>query len=245
MHSILLEEDTNGVRILTMNRTDKLNALNSELTEALVAGLQSAEDDVSVRAIILTGAGRAFCVGADTSEFSALTPRNAELVEGRAALTARLHSMVPQMSKPVIAAVDGYAIGGGAGLAVSCDYVVAGENAVFAYPEIKHGIVAAIVMTSLVKHAGRKTAFDLVSTGRRIGPNDAKSIGLVTECVSSAVLMDRARDLAAGFAAANAEAFAATKKLLNAVADMALLDGIELGRQVNARMRGFTAGQSS
>jgi enoyl-CoA hydratase/carnithine racemase len=242
---MLLEEDRDGVRVLTINRPDKLNALNSALTEALVVGLQSAQDDPSVRAVILTGAGRAFCVGADTSEFSSLTPQNAELVERRAALTARLHGIVAQMSKPVIAAVHGYAMGGGAGLAVSCDYVVAAENAVFAYPEIRHGIVAAIVMTSLVKHAGRKTAFDLVSTGRSIGADEAKSIGLVTECVTSATLMDRAGELASLFAAANVEAFAATKQLLNAVADMTLLEGIDLGRQVNARMRGFNAGRSA
>ena len=242
---MLLEEDRDGVRVLTMNRPDKLNALNSALTEALVVGLRSAEDDPSVRAVILAGAGRAFCVGADTSEFSNLTPQNAELVERRAALTARLHGLVAQMSKPVIAAVHGYAMGGGAGLAVSCDYVVAAESAIFAYPEIRHGIVAAIVMTSLVKHAGRKTAFDLVSTGRRIGADEARTIGLVTECVSSAGLMDRAGELASQFAATNVDAFAATKQLLNAVADMPLLEGIDLGRQVNARMRGFNAGRSA
>lgn len=238
---VLLAEDREGVRVLTLNRPHKLNALSFALTEALVAGLKAAEADPAVRAVVLTGAGRAFCAGADTSEFKDLTPANRDLVERRAKLTSGLHGMVPRLAVPVIAAVNGFALGGGSGLALACDYVLASEQAVFGYPELKHGIVAAIVMPSLVRQVGRKVAFDLVATGRRVPAEEARALGLANRMVAPAALLDEARALAAVIAGHDPVAMAETKRLLQAAADLPLHDGLELGRAVNERMRGFAA----
>lgn len=239
MNEVLAIRDEGSVRVLTMNRSDKLNALNFELTEALVAALESADADEDVRAIVLTGEGRGFCAGADTSEFKTLTPDDAERVTERSRLTGRLHSVIPQMRIPVIGAINGFAMGGGAGLALACDYVVADENAVFAYPEVKHGIVAAIVMASLVKHVGRKAAFGLVATGRKVGAAEALALGLASECVPAGNAVARATELAQEIAAASPVAVSASKRLLYAVADIPLLDGIALGQAENTRMRTY------
>jgi len=237
--SVVLVETADGVRTITLNRADKLNALNFALTEGLVAALKAADADASVRAVIVTGAGRGFCAGADTREFAVLTPDNQDLVERRAALTTELQGLVKQMDKPVIAAVNGYAMGGGAGLAISCDLALAGESARFGYPEVKHGIVAAIVMAGLVEHVGRKAAFDLVASGRTLDAHQAQALGLVNRVVADERLLDEARRLAATLAAHPINAMQATKRIFHQVAELPFSEGLKLGQQLNARMRAF------
>jgi len=239
--SVLLSEDRGHVRVLTMNRPEKLNALNFALTEALVAAFEAVAQEPGLRAVVLTGAGRAFCAGADTGEFKDLTPDNQELVERRAALTGRLHAVVPQARVPVIALVNGHAMGGGAGLALACDMVLAADTAIFAYPEVRHSLVAAIVMASLVRQVGRKTAFDLIATGRRVDAMEARALGLVNRVVPAADLAAEGLALAEMIAGHDPRAMAESKALLQAVADLPLQEGLALGRQVNARMRGFRA----
>jgi len=245
LNEVLGVRDIGNVRVLTMNRAGKLNALNFALTEALVAALEAAEADANVHAVVLTGAGRGFCAGADTSEFKELTPDNASLVKLRSELTGRLHSIIPQMKTPVIAAVNGIAMGGGAGLALACDYVIADEEAVFAYPEVKHGIVAAIVMASLVKHVGRKKAFGLVATGRKVDAKEAVAIGLASEIATAGASVEQAIEMAAQIAVFLPRAVGAAKTLLQKVGDIPLLDGIATGIEENARMRGYAQANKS
>jgi enoyl-CoA hydratase/carnithine racemase len=237
--SELLIENHGAVRVLTMNRPDKLNALNFALTRALIDGLQSADADESVSCVILTGAGRGFCAGADTTEFKDLTPENQALVEERAELTTSLHRMFPRMAKPVICAVNGVAMGGGAGLAIAGDMAVASVVAKFAYPEIKHGIVAAIVMPNLARQVGRKAAFELLATGQTIGAERALSLGMVNRVVSEVKLMDEALALAHSVAGFSRVAMATTKALFHEVADLPLMPALERGRETNAKMRSF------
>lgn len=130
----LLIDDRDAVRILTMNRPDKHNALNAALTRALLDGLQQAERDPGVRPVVLTGSGKSFCAGGDTSEFSALVPDDPGAVHDRADLTTRLHLAFSRMSKPVVAAVRGHALGGGAGLAIACDLAIMADDVRFGYP---------------------------------------------------------------------------------------------------------------
>jgi len=236
---VLLSEDRGGVRLLTMNRADKLNALNFALTEALVAAFEAVEADETVRAVILTGKGRGFCAGADTSEFRQLTPENQGLVEQRAALTMRLHAAIPQCRVPVIGAVNGFALGGGSGLALACDYVIAADTARFGYPEVKHGIVAAIVLPSLVRQVGRKIAFDLVASGRQVPAAEAAELRMINRVVAPDALLEVAWDYATEIAGYSPVAMAETKRLLQATADLGLHEGLELGREANARMRAF------
>jgi enoyl-CoA hydratase/carnithine racemase len=173
----LLIEDRGAVRTLTMNRPDKRNALNNTLTEALLEGLRAADADDAVNVIVLTGAGTSFCAGADLSEFKTLVADNQPLVARRAQLTMSLHEIFPRLTKPVVSAINGAAIGGGAGLALAADIALMAESAQLAYPEVKHGIVAAIVMPNLVRQIGRKAAFGLVATGRTIGARAHSSSG--------------------------------------------------------------------
>jgi enoyl-CoA hydratase/carnithine racemase len=121
----LIVEDRGPVRILTMNRPDKLNALNTELTRGLLDALVAADEDGEIRAVVLAGAGRGFCAGADLAEFKDLVPEKQHLVLERADLTCSLQSQMQRMSKPVVSAVQGVAVGGGAGLAIGCDMMVA------------------------------------------------------------------------------------------------------------------------
>jgi enoyl-CoA hydratase len=237
--SDLLIENRGGVRILTMNRPDKRNALNMALSEGLLEGLRAAERNENVRSIVLTGAGPAFCAGADLSEFKDLTPDNAALVERRSALTMDLHRVFSQLSKPVVTAINGAAMGGGAGLALAGDVAVMSSTARLGYPEVKHGIVAAVVMANLVRNVGRKAAFELVATGEPVDAERAVVLGLVNRVAAPDLLMEDALALAQKLAAVERPAMAATKQLFYRVLDLPFEQALEEGRDVNKRMRAF------
>jgi enoyl-CoA hydratase/carnithine racemase len=237
--SELLIENRGAVRVLTMNRPDKRNALNQALTQALLDGLQAAEADESVRSIVLTGAGPAFCAGADLSEFKDLTPDNAQLVERRAELTMKLQGICSQLSKPVVTAVNGAAMGGGAGLALAGDVALMASTARLGYPEVKHGIVAAVVMANLVRNVGRKAAFELVAAGEPVDAERALALGLVNRVSAPDALMADALAVAEKFAAVARPAMAATKQLFYRVVDLPFAQALEEGRDVNKRMRAF------
>ena len=237
--SELLIENRGGVRVLTMNRPEKRNALNVALSEALLTGLRAAERDDSVRAIVLTGTDPAFCAGADLAEFKDLTPENAHLVETRADLTMTLHGAFSRLSKPVITAINGSAMGGGAGLALAGDVAVMASTAKLGYPEVKHGIVAAIVMANLVRNVGRKAAFELVAGGEPVDAVRARTLGLVNRVTTPEQLMEEACGMAEKFAAVEPQAMAATKELFYRVLDLPFPLALEEGRDMNMRMRGF------
>jgi len=237
--SELLIENRGGVRILTMNRPAKRNALNLALTQALLAGLRAAEADERVRSIVLTGAGSAFCAGADLAELKDLTPDQAERVETRAELTMTLHGIFARLSKPVVTAINGAAMGGGAGLALAGDVALMASTATLGYPEVKHGIVAAVVMAGLVRNVGRKAAFELVAGGEPIDAARASALGLVNRVTAPAELMTAARALAEKFAAVDRPAMAATKELFYRALDLPFGEALAAGRDVNKRMRAF------
>src|SRR5687767_14753222 len=203
-----------------MNRPQKRNALNSELTQALLDALRAADKDESVGCIVLTGAGPGFCAGADLSEFKDL--QAAVAAENRAELTMQLHLSFSRISKPVVTAINGAAMGGGAGLAIAGDLAVMAHSAKLGYPEAKHGIVAAIVMANLVRQIGRKAAFELVSLGEPIGAERALGLGMVNRVVPAPELMTVSLLLAENLAAVARPAMAETKRLFHEVADLPL-----------------------
>jgi enoyl-CoA hydratase len=239
MTDTLLVSDNDGVRTVTLNRPDKLNALNTELTTALRDALLSADKDESIRAVVLTGNGRGFCSGADLSEFSTLTPDHQHLVTQRAALTAETQKLPQSLAKPVIAAIWGAAVGGGAGLALGCDMVIAGENTKFGYPEIKHSIVPALVMTGLQRHFSRKIAFELISTGRMLTAAELKELQVVNEVLPADEVLPAAQRIAATWAAATPAALQAIKSLYYRVTDLPYDAAMRAGQDVNTMMRGF------
>jgi enoyl-CoA hydratase len=238
MTNVLISDDR-AVRVLTMNRPEKRNALNMALSQALLDALRAADRDKAVRAIVLTGAGSAFCAGADLSEFKELTPANEVLVERRSALTVDLHRVFSQLAKPVVTAINGAAMGGGAGLALAGDIAVMSATAKLGYPEVKHGIVAAVVMANLVRSAGRKAAFELLATGEPIDAARALALGLVNRVVAPDRLMDEVLQFAHALAAVAPQAMAATKTLFYRAADLPLNDALREGGEVNKRMRAF------
>ena len=237
--SPLLSEDRGRVRVLTMNRPDKRNALNTALTRALLEGLRAADAAETVACVVLTGAGRGFCAGADLAEFKDLVPEKQYLVEERAELTMQLHLAFSKMAKPVVCAINGAAMGGGAGLAIAGDLAVMAEGAQIGYPETRHGIVAAIVMANLVRQVGRKHAFELVSLGEPIDADKALALGMVNRVVPDAGLLPSALLMAEKLSNINKEALKATKQLFHEVADLPLEEALRRGREANKRMRGF------
>lgn len=235
----LLIEDRGAVRLLTLNRPEKHNALNTALTQALVDALRAAEADPAVNAVVLTGAGKSFCAGADTTEFSALTPEDPTAVTRRADLTTALHLVFSQMSKPVISAVRGNALGGGAGLAIACDMVVMSETVKFGYPELKHGIVAAVVLANLVRQVGRKAAFELVAMADPIDGARAQMLGIANRVAADGEVLDIALQMAERLAGWSPIAMATTKRTFHRVADLSLGQALDVGRDANVMMRGF------
>ncbi len=237
--TLMLTEDRGAVRILTMNRPDKMNALNTALTQALLDALEAADADPAVRAIVLAGAGRSFCAGADLGEFKDLTPDRQHLVVRRADLTCRTQSILQKLSKPVVSAVQGAAVGGGAGLAIGCDMMVAADDLKFGYPELKHSIVPALVMTGMQRQLGRKIAFELISLGRLLRAQEVLALGLANRVVPVGAVLDTALEIAAAWAGAHPLAMAAAKSLFYRVADLPYDAAMAAGRDVNALMRGF------
>jgi enoyl-CoA hydratase/carnithine racemase len=235
--NVLLVEDRGPVRILTMNRPEKRNALNSDLTKALLENLNQVDQIEGVGCIVLTGAGQGFCAGADLTEFKGLQdPRAAD---ERAELTMQLHLAFAKISKPIVTAINGAAMGGGAGLAIAGDIAVMAASAKLGYPEAKHGIVAAIVMANLVRQVGRKAAFELVALGEPIGAGRALELGVVNRVVADAELMPHAIAYAEKLAAVSPIAMRETKRLFHEVADLPLAAALERGRDTNRRMRNF------
>ena len=228
------------MRLLTMNRPEKRNALNTELTKLLLEGLKNADRDENVSCVVLTGAGKGFCAGADLAEFKDLVPEKQHLVEERAELTMQLHLVFSKMQKPVVTAINGAAMGGGAGLAIAGDLAVMAEGATLGYPEARHGIVAAIVMANLVRQMGRKTAFELVSLGEPIDAAKALELGIVNRVASDSLKV--AVEIAEKLSKVESRALRATKALFHEVADLPLEEALQRGREATKRMRAFRKG---
>jgi len=219
----LLIEDKGTIRIITLNRPEKRNALDMALTRDLLEALRTADAEEGMHCVVLTGAGPGFCAGADLNEFNGLKdPKAAKM---RAELT--------------MTAINGAAMGGGAGLAIAGDMAVMAEGAKIGYPETRHGIVAAIVMANLVRQVGRKAAFELVALGEPIDAARALALGMVNRVVPPAQLMTEALVLAQKLAAVSRPAMAQTKSLFHEVVDLPLPAALARGRDANKRMRGF------
>lgn len=200
MSEVVLLDVEDGIALVTLNRPEKLNALNYELIDRLMALLDRIEVDTRVRAVILTGAGdRAFSAGADIHEFSASVSRGTntairDFVRRGQAMTARLEAF----RKPVIAAINGIAFGGGCEITEAVHLAIASDKALFAKPEIALGMPPTFGGTQrLPRLAGRKRALELLLTGDPFAPSRALEIGLINSVVPHDDLLPAAHDLAA------------------------------------------------
>lgn len=237
MTATLLRQLEDGVLTLTLNRPEKRNALSRELITALHAALEQADLETGVRAVVLKGAGPDFCAGADLSELFASRDQTLAENEHDALELGHLFLRLRSLPYPVVASVQGRALAGGAGLAAAADLVVAAEDALFGFPEIKRGFVPAMVMALLRRQVGERLAFDLVATGRTLTAPAALDAGLITEVVAPSELPARTSVLARELARAPAGAMALTKQLFHEQDGLSLAEGIAAGARVNAVAR--------
>jgi methylglutaconyl-CoA hydratase len=226
-----------GVLTLTLDRPDKRNALNGVLVEALHQGLERADLDADVRVVLLRGAGRDFCAGADLDELLASADLAPADNEAAALRLGGLFGRMRRLPKPVVAVVQGRALAGGAGLVTACDLAIAAEGAQLGYPEIQRGFVPAMVMAPLRRAVGEKVALDLVLTGRLLAAREALAAGLLARVVPEADLERETRALVDGLAQASPTALALTKQLFYQLDGHGLEAGVALGARVNAVAR--------
>lgn len=186
---LVLREDRDGVAVLTINRPEALNAMNKPVIDRLHAMLNEIAEDAAVQVVVLTGSGeKSFVAGADINELALRTP-----MDGLAAVMQNLYEKISNFGKPTIAAVNGYALGGGHELALACDIRIGSTNAVFALPETGLGIIPAAGGTQrLARIIGIGRAIDVVLTGRKLKAEEAYIAGLVTEVVAPDDLLETA-----------------------------------------------------
>ncbi len=213
--------------VITLNRADKRNALCRPLIAALYQAIERARDDKHARCVILTGAGPVFCAGMDLAELSeslqitTSDPGQSAIWEDAQRLS-RLYELIYTLPKPTIAAVQGAAVAGGAGFVTVCDLALASPEARFGYPEVRRGLVAAMVMPHLLRHVGERTARYLLLTGELIDAAEAVRVGLINAVVSAGSLLDTAQAWARSLAEGGPQALARTKALLQQFSRQAL-----------------------
>ena len=221
-----------GIVRLTLNRPAQRNALDPELAGALASAIEAASADSDVRVVVLTGAGSAFCAGARLDALLAASERgDAEGVAASFGVVERVYRALLAARPPVIAAVNGPALAGGAGIVGACDFAIGSDGASLGYPEILLGLIPGMVMTLLVRQAGLRVALDLALTGRRVSADEALRLGLLTEVVPSDQLDGRVDSLAGQLAGLSPAAVAATKRWAWTLADAARL--MEQGRDLS------------
>jgi methylglutaconyl-CoA hydratase len=234
---MILHSVDNAVARITLNRPDKRNALNDELIAALKQALEASAGDENVRVIMISGAGKDFCSGADLSALQKIAQASvAENVDDARSLL-ELFLLIRQIRVPVVAAVKGRALAGGCGLASACDLVLASESARFGYPEVKIGFVPAMVLAILRRNVSEKRAFELITRGEEINAARAQEIGLVNQVFTDDTFDADVNEYLERFTEVSKSAVALTKQLLYQVDGLAFPEALETGVDVNVIAR--------
>ena len=233
-----LLQATNGtVRYLTLNRPEKRNALNDAMIGSLLDALIEAGNDQSIRAIVIQGAGNDFCSGADLASIKRLADATYEENLSDAKRLMELFTQIRKTPIPVIAAVRGRALAGGAGLATACDIVLASRSARFGYPEVKLGFVPAMVMAILRRNIGEKHAFELSTMGFEFTAERAFGLGLVNRILDDSAFENEVADFANTYTHVSRSAVMMTKRLLYRMDNLGFDEAILAGAEVNADAR--------
>lgn len=229
---VVLVETNGGVRVLTINRPAKRNALNARVREELSAAVEEADADPDVRVLVLTGAGdQAFVAGADVTEFADRTP----IEQRRAMASPTVFDTVWQASLPTIAMINGWCLGGGCELALACDVRVGADTATLGQPEVRLGIIPGGGATQrLPRLVGYGKALQLVLSGETIDGVSAYEIGLLDEVVPAAELRARTLEIAGAMADKSPVALALAKRALRAALELPLSAGLEQERDLFA-----------
>ena len=226
-----------AIRIIEMNRPEKRNALNDELIAALKAALNEVEADDSIRAVVIRGAGKDFCSGADLSSIQKIASASYEENVEDARSLAELFLLIRSVRVPVIAAVHGRALAGGCGLATACDIVLATKSARFGYPEVKIGFVPAMVAAILRRNLGEKKSFELLTQGFEYSADEALNLGLVNAIFNDEAFDEAVLEYASRYASVSGSAVAMTKHLLYDIDGQTIDAAIEQGAITNAKAR--------
>jgi enoyl-CoA hydratase len=227
--TLIVETPQPGVTLIKLNRPEALNALNSQLLSELGAALDAAEADADVRCLVLTGSERAFAAGADIKEMSDKSYAQMFVADFFGPAARRIEAC----RKPIIAAVAGYALGGGCELAMLCDFIIAAETAKFGQPEINLGVMPGIGGTQRLPRAvGKAKAMDMALTARMMDAAEAERSGLVSRVVPADKLMEEALAAAGKIAAQSPLAVAMNKELVNASFETTLATGVAMERRL-------------
>jgi enoyl-CoA hydratase len=226
-YETILVEQRDAVTLITLNRPQALNALNAQVNKDLTAAVDAFEADDNIGCVIITGSEKAFAAGADIKEMSGKSHMDV-FKEDFAANWDR----VARMRKPVIAAVSGFALGGGCELAMQCDIIIAADTAKFGQPEIKLGVIPGIGGTQrLTRAVGKAKAMDLNLTGRMMDAAEAERCGLVARVVPAGSLMDEAMKTAETIAGMSLIAVMTAKEAVNRAFETTLAEGIRFERR--------------
>jgi len=226
-----------GIARITLNRPQKRNALNPELIAALGEALQSSSHDAAVRVVLITGAGQDFCAGLDLVTLDKGDESGVlEHIESARRLSNVLLA-IRRHPHPVVAAVQGRALGGGAGIATACDLIVAAESAALGYPEVKIGFVPAMVAALLRRAVSEKRMFELLAGGEPVAAREAQAMGLINQVFADSDFAARSEAYVGSLAAKSASALSLTKQLLYHTDGMTLETAIEAGVLMNAVSR--------
>ena len=234
---MILYSVDNSVARITLNRPEKRNALNDALIAEIKHGLERAAADDGVRVIVITGAGKDFCSGADLSALQKIAAASVDENADDARSLLELFVLMRKIRVPVVAAVKGRALAGGCGLASACDLVLASESARFGYPEVKIGFVPAMVLAILRRNVSEKRAFELITRGDEIDAARAKEIGLVNQIFNDQTFDSDVNQYLKRFTEVSRTAVALTKSLLYQVDGLAFLEALETGADVNVIAR--------
>lgn len=228
-YETLIVEISDHIALIRLNRPDALNALNATLLGELAQALKEAEENSKVRCIILTGSEKAFAAGADIGEMAEKSFVDMFLSD----FFGKEVEQLTKTRKPIIAAVSGYALGGGCELAMMCDFIIASDTAKFGQPEINLGVMAGIGGTQrLTRYVGKSKAMDMHLTGRFMDAKEAESSGLVSRVVPVKKLMDEAQSAAQKIAEKSALTSMAVKEAVNRAFETTLSEGLLFERRL-------------
>jgi len=228
-YQTLIVEVTDSVALIRLNRPDALNALNAQLLGELVEALQAADENDKVRCVVLTGSEKAFAAGADIKEMAG---KSFVEMYGSDYFGPETEAIL-RVRKPIIAAVSGYALGGGCELAMMCDFIIASDTAKFGQPEINLGVVAGIGGTQrLTRFVGKSKSMDMHLTGRFMDAAEAERSGLVSRVVPAGKLIPEAMDAARKIAAKSVLSAMVVKEAVNRAYETTLREGLLFERRV-------------
>src|SRR5215217_6517862 len=236
-NDVVLYSVEGAVARITLNRPEKRNALNDAVIAGLKENLKKAAADKNVRGVVIAGAGKDFCSGADLSALRKIAGVSVAENSEDARSLLELFLLIRALQVPVVAAVTGRALAGGCGLATACDLVLASASARFGYPEVKIGFVPAMVMAILRRNVSEKRAFELITRGAEIGADQAREFGLVNQVFPDQSFESDVNLYVSEFGKMSASAMALTKTLLYQMDGLSFPEALETGADVNVIAR--------